>query len=73
MVAHTARSHTQWQFRARAPRPMRVASYTVSDTTRLLKDYRSWRTMYPVDVYDIHVYDDTPWAHADLYARQGAW
>src|SRR5919197_2699677 len=25
MVAHTARSHTQWQFRARAPRPMRVA------------------------------------------------
>jgi hypothetical protein len=44
-------------------------NYTVSDTTRLLKDYRSWRTMYPADVYDIHVYDDTPWAHADLYAR----
>jgi hypothetical protein len=44
-------------------------NYTVSDTTRLLKDDRSWGTMYPADVYDIHVYDDKPWAHAALYAR----
>jgi hypothetical protein len=44
-------------------------AYTVSDTTRLLKDYRYWQGMYPVDVYDIHVYDDAPWKHAALYAR----
>jgi hypothetical protein len=25
--------------------------------------------MYPVDVYDIHVYDDAPWKHAARYAR----
>src|ERR687886_2007124 len=44
-------------------------AYTVSDTTRLLKDYRYWQGMYPVDVYDIHVYDDAPWTHASLYAN----
>ena len=43
--------------------------YTVSDTTRLLQDYRYWQGMYPVDVYDIHVYDDAPWTHASLYAN----
>jgi hypothetical protein len=43
--------------------------YTVSDTTRLLKNYSYWQGMYPVDVYDIHVYDDAPWNHAALYAR----
>src|SRR5918911_3548226 len=43
--------------------------YTVSDTTRLLKDYSFWQEMYPVDVYDIHVYDDTPWNKASFYAR----
>jgi hypothetical protein len=25
--------------------------------------------MYPVDVYDIHVYDDAPWNNASFYAR----
>jgi hypothetical protein len=44
-------------------------AYTVSDTTRLLKNYRYWQEMYPVDVYDIHVYDDAPWNHVALYAR----
>jgi hypothetical protein len=44
-------------------------TYTVSDTTRLLQDYGYWQGMYPVDVYDIHVYDDAPWNHAALYAR----
>jgi hypothetical protein len=44
-------------------------AYTVSDTTRLLKDQRYWQRMYPVDVYDIHVYDDAPWKHAALYAH----
>jgi hypothetical protein len=43
--------------------------YTVSDTTRLLKDYSYWHEMYPVDVYDIHVYDDAPWNNASFYAR----
>src|SRR5919204_476704 len=42
--------------------------YTVSDTTRLLKDYATWNAMYPVDVYDIHVYDDAPWDNPGLYA-----
>src|SRR5919201_1913883 len=42
--------------------------YTVSDTTRLLKDYATWNAMYPVDVYDIHVYDDAPWNNPGLYA-----
>ena len=44
-------------------------AYTVSDTSRLLKDDRYWQGMYPVDVYDVHVYDDAPWNHAALYAR----
>jgi len=44
-------------------------NYTVSDTTRLLKDYSFWQDMYPVDVYDIHVYDDAPWNNASFYAR----
>jgi hypothetical protein len=48
-----------------APHP----AYTVSDTSRLLKDYRYWQGMYPVDVYDVHVYDDAPWNHAALYAH----
>jgi hypothetical protein len=43
--------------------------YTVSDTTRLLKDYSRWQGMYPGDVYDIHVYDDAPWNNASFYAR----
>jgi hypothetical protein len=43
-------------------------NYTVSDTTRLLKDYATWNAMYPVDVYDIHVYDDVPWDNPGLYA-----
>src|SRR5256714_5327462 len=41
---------------------------TVSDSTRLLKDYATWNAMYPADVYDIHVYDDTPWNDPGLYA-----
>src|SRR2546423_2344811 len=43
-------------------------NYTVSDTTRLLKDYATWNAMYPADVYDIHVYDDAPWNNPGLYA-----
>jgi hypothetical protein len=43
-------------------------NYTVSDTTRLLKDYATWNAMYPVDVYDIHVYDNAPWGDPGLYA-----
>lgn len=39
--------------------------YTFADTGRLLTADRAaqdfWISMYPVDVYDIHMYDDTPW------------
>lgn len=39
--------------------------YTVSDTGRLLTQdtpaQQHWISMYPVDVYDIHMYDPTPW------------
>jgi hypothetical protein len=39
--------------------------YTESDTGRLLTtdpaDQRYWIHMYPVDVYDIHLYDSHPW------------
>lgn len=38
--------------------------YTVSDTGRLLTDYATWAPLYPADVYDIHLYSDTPWANA---------
>jgi len=44
-------------------------NYTVSDTTRLLQNYSFWNGMYPVDVYDIHVYDDAPWNDASFYAN----
>jgi hypothetical protein len=43
--------------------------YTISDTTRLLQNSSVWQGMYPVDVYDIHVYDDAPWNKASFYAR----
>jgi hypothetical protein len=43
--------------------------YTVSDTGRLLKDPIRWISRYPVDVYDIHVYDDAPWNNEATYAR----
>jgi hypothetical protein len=43
--------------------------YTVSDTTRLLQNSSVWQGMYPVDAYDIHVYDDAPWNNASFYAR----
>lgn len=39
--------------------------YTASDSGRLLNTNGSmqahWVSMYPVDVYDIHLYDSTPW------------
>ena len=39
--------------------------YTVSDTGRLLSTDPSqqlyWMRMYPVDLYDIHMYDSEPW------------
>ncbi len=39
--------------------------YTVADTGRLLtqnqNDQRYWISMYPVDVYDIHLYENSPW------------
>jgi hypothetical protein len=41
--------------------------YTESDTGRLLNtnatEQAFWMRMYPVDVYDIHMYDSTPWRH----------
>jgi hypothetical protein len=50
-------------------------SFTVSDTGRLLttdtSHYSSqswWVSMYPVDVYDIHLYNDTPWNYASRWA-----
>jgi hypothetical protein len=43
-------------------------NYTESDTTRLLSDPTTWVPMYPADVYDIHVYADTPWNDPSLYA-----
>lgn len=42
-------------------------AYTLSDTGRLLTvdggRQRYWESMYPGDVYDIHLYDDQPWLH----------
>ena len=39
--------------------------YTESDTGRLLSTnpslQRYWMSMYPVDIYDIHMYDSSPW------------
>lgn len=39
--------------------------YTASDTGRLLNTDATkqafWMNMYPVDVYDIHMYESTPW------------
>jgi hypothetical protein len=43
--------------------------YTVSDTGRLYRDQATWLPMYPVDVYDIHSYDDNPAANASIYAN----
>jgi hypothetical protein len=43
--------------------------YTVSDTGRLYRDPAMWVPMYPVDVYDIHSYDDNPAANASVYAN----
>jgi len=43
--------------------------YTASDTGRLLTAQSSWIPMYPVDVYDIHVYDDAPWNNVVKYAN----
>jgi hypothetical protein len=43
--------------------------YTVSDTGRLYRDQATWLAMYPVDVYDIHSYDDDPAANASVYAN----
>jgi hypothetical protein len=43
--------------------------YTVSDTGRLYRDQATWLSMYPVDVYDIHSYDDDPAANASVYAN----
>lgn len=41
--------------------------YTESDTGRLLStdtaQQAHWISMYPVNVYDIHLYDSTPWSH----------
>ena len=42
--------------------------YTFSDTGRLFHDYAYWNSMYPQDIIDEHLYDDTPWLHANLYA-----
>jgi hypothetical protein len=44
---------------------------TVSDVTRLLKDYGTWGPQYndAVDVYDIHAYSDTPWNETALWAK----
>ena len=50
-------------------RTARLASrhflYTISDTGRLLSTNPAqqsyWMHMYPVDVYDIHLYDNRPW------------
>jgi hypothetical protein len=56
---------------AHAAAPM--FSYTVSDTGRLLDTslmkQRQWEEMYPVDVFDIHLYDDAPWENAQRYAN----
>jgi hypothetical protein len=44
---------------------------TVSDVTRLLKDYGTWGPQYndAIDVYDIHAYSDAPWKEADLWSK----
>lgn len=52
---------------ARAAAPQLL--YTVSDTGRLYRDQATWVGMYPVDVYDIHSYDDHPAANASVYAN----
>jgi hypothetical protein len=50
-------------------------NFTVSDTGRLLttstasySSQASWVSMYPVDVYDIHLYNNTPWNYASRWA-----
>lgn len=46
--------------------------YTESDSGRLLDtnaaDQAHWMSMYPVDVYDIHLYDSAPWKHTNRWA-----
>jgi hypothetical protein len=46
--------------------------YTVSDVGYLLtttaSDQQFWESMYPVDVYDIHVYSPAPWNDAARWA-----
>ena len=46
--------------------------YTASDTSRLLASPGAWQPMYPVDVYDIHLYEDEPWNDAAQYAESAA-
>jgi hypothetical protein len=42
--------------------------YTASDTGRLLRGQSTWIPYYPVDIYDVHVYDLAPWNNAFTYA-----
>jgi hypothetical protein len=51
--------------KAAAPRFL----YTVSDTDRLMEDPGVWIPRYPVDVYDIHFYEDDPWNRSAEYAE----
>jgi len=48
---------------------------TESDTGRLLstnlKDQRYWIAMYPVDLYDIHMYEATPWFDQKRWTSAG--
>jgi hypothetical protein len=50
-------------------------NYTVSDTGRLLTtstapygSQRWWVSLYPVDLYDLHLYVDAPWTEASRWA-----
>jgi hypothetical protein len=43
--------------------------FSFSDTGRLFNDYARWGAMYPGDIINEHVYDSTPWAHEQRYAR----